>query len=126
MNNGFPIDWEFLRAATPSGGGSIAPEKHHPIDDEALLYDWSVGDLDAARHRRVLDHLASCSDCRKELACMIRVGALTFSWQADAGPADSEDEASSAGEARFFFRKARASLDDKSLKKQIERLGADE
>ena len=96
MYSGFPIDWEFLKTATPPDGGPIAPEKYHPIDDEDLLYDWSVGDLEATRHRRVLDHLARCSDCRKELACMLRVGALAFSWQADAGRADSKEDARSA------------------------------
>ena len=69
---------EILKAAMASGDNEIAPEEYHPIDDEGLLYDWSVGDLDAARHRRVLDHLAKCAYCREELACMIRVGAVVL------------------------------------------------
>ncbi len=50
----------------------------HPIDDEDLLLDWSAGDLPAERHEQLLDHLAACPACRREIAAMVRAGALVL------------------------------------------------
>jgi len=63
-------------AETPSRtGASLSP---HPIDDEDLLLDWSAGDLAPERHEQLLDHLAACPTCRREIAAMVRAGALVL------------------------------------------------
>lgn len=67
-----------FRAAFTSDAGTFDPEQYHPVDDDELLIEWSVGDLDERRHRAVLDHLAECSYCRRELADMIQAGALVL------------------------------------------------
>jgi len=56
----------------------IDPNQYHPIDDDELLIDWSVGDLDDAKHREIIDHLGECSYCRRELASMIEDGVLVL------------------------------------------------
>ena len=96
--NGSQVVREILKAAMASGDHEIAPEEYHPIDDEDLLYDWSVGDLDAARHRRVLDHLAKCAYCREELAYMIRVGALVLPHPEESRPQEEQDAAGDVDE----------------------------
>jgi tetratricopeptide (TPR) repeat protein len=48
------------------------------MDDEDLLLDWSAGDLPAERHEQLLDHLAACPACRREIAAMVRAGALVL------------------------------------------------
>ncbi len=55
-----------------------ALDSPHPIDDEDLLLDWSLGDLSPERHQQVLDHLAACPACRREIAAMVRAGVLSL------------------------------------------------
>jgi len=55
-----------------------ALDSPHPMDDEDLLLDWSAGDLPAERHEQLLDHLAACPACRREIAAMVRAGALVL------------------------------------------------
>ena len=68
-----------------------ADSTEHPIDDDALLIDWSVGDLSPERHAEFVRHLANCDYCRRELAAMIRAGALTPPSAAET-EVDVEDE----------------------------------
>jgi|GEM_PF-1706943 len=68
--------------ASPTGDGT--PE--HPRDDEDLLLDWSLGDLSPERHRQLLDHLAACPACRREIAAMVSAGALVLPDVDAAGP----------------------------------------
>ena len=81
-----------FRAAIASDVEAGDPGQDHPLDNDELLIDWSVGDLDATRHRAVLDHLAECSYCRRELADMIRAGALVLPEQMDEEDADNVAE----------------------------------
>lgn len=48
----------------------------HPADDDDLLLDWSLGALSAEKHRWLLEHLAACPACRREIAAMVRLGVL--------------------------------------------------
>lgn len=57
--------------------GSDAEEKHI-VDDEELLYRWTLGDLTDEERTRLLDHLAVCGDCRREVAAMLREGVLNL------------------------------------------------
>jgi len=83
---------EIFRAAMTSETGAADSAQDHPVDDDELLIDWSVGDLDATRHRAVLDHLAECSYCRRELADMIQAGALVLPEHEDTGDPDDVRE----------------------------------
>ena len=61
----------------------------HPIDDEELLLDWSLGDLSPERHQQLVDHLAACPACRQEIAAMVRLGILELHVAASFQDADS-------------------------------------
>ena len=69
---------EILRVALTQSAADIDATEYHPVDDDELLIEWSLGDLDTGRHQSVLQHLAECSYCRRELAAMCRAGAMTF------------------------------------------------
>ncbi len=64
---------EVFRRASAVDGGTDAK---HVADDEALMLDWSVGDLRPEQRAAILDHLADCPRCRREVAAMVRAGAL--------------------------------------------------
>ena len=57
----------------PSPSSSLAP---HPIDDEEVLVAWSLDELRPERHQDLLDHLAACPACRREITAMVRLGIL--------------------------------------------------
>jgi hypothetical protein len=48
----------------------------HPAGDDDLLLDWSLGNLSPKRQRQLLEHLAVCPACRREIAAMVRLGVL--------------------------------------------------
>lgn len=50
----------------------------HPIEDEDLLLRWTENQLSAEEHNGLLRHLANCSDCRQEIALMIKNNILEF------------------------------------------------
>ena len=50
--------------------------KRHIIEDDDLLLDWSVGALSQEKHEAIMDHLADCSSCRREIAKMVQAKAL--------------------------------------------------
>jgi tetratricopeptide (TPR) repeat protein len=63
----------------------------HPVDDEDLLLDWSLGDLGPDRHRQLVDHLAACPACRQEIAAMVRFGILELHVAAEHVAASFQD-----------------------------------
>jgi len=52
------------------------PDGPHFVDDDELLISWSLGEIDDQRQAELRGHMAGCSYCRKELAAMVRAGAL--------------------------------------------------
>jgi len=83
-----------FEAAVDSATAGPATSGRHPVDDDELLLDWSLGDLNQQQREAFVDHLAECSYCRRELAAMVRAGAIVlpevdeddFDADADAGP----------------------------------------
>ena len=63
--------------ASAADAGPI-PDGPHFVDDDEELISWSIGELTDQRHAAILEHMAECSYCRKEVAAMIRAGALTL------------------------------------------------
>ena len=53
-----------------------APDILHFVDDEDLLLRWVEADISPDEHRDMLDHMADCTECREEIAAMVRAGAL--------------------------------------------------
>lgn len=62
-----------------------ADDMSHPVNDDELLIRWSLDELDKTEHKQIVAHLAECPYCRRELAAMIKAGALTLPEPADAG-----------------------------------------
>lgn len=60
---------------TAANAGPI-PDGPHFVDDDEELISWSIGELADQRHAEILEHMSECSYCRKEVAAMIRAGAL--------------------------------------------------
>ncbi|MDR1963102.1 MAG: caspase family protein, partial [Planctomycetaceae bacterium] len=50
----------------------------HPIENEDLLLRWTESLLSVEEHNELLRHLANCSDCRQEIAMMIKNDILEF------------------------------------------------
>jgi len=48
----------------------------HFVEDEDLLLRWVEADISPDEHGAMLEHMADCSDCREEIAAMVRAGAL--------------------------------------------------
>jgi len=65
-----------LNAFKSAATGQETPDGPHVVDDDEQLISWSLGEIDARRQSELRDHLADCPYCRKELAAMIRAGAL--------------------------------------------------
>ena len=51
---------------------------HIAVDTE-LLSRWSTGDLTEDEHASLLDHLAECNACRREIARMMQIGEIHLS-----------------------------------------------
>ena len=64
---------ELFRAAADS---QPIPDGPHVVDDDELLTSWSLGLLSTSQHDRMLDHLAVCPRCRKELGELVREGII--------------------------------------------------
>lgn len=75
--NRFPPD-EMLHDIVAGAFESAVTDEEHPVDDEDLLARWMHESLSEREHEELLDHLARCSDCRTEIAEMVRHGILTF------------------------------------------------
>ncbi|MBM4091624.1 MAG: tetratricopeptide repeat protein [Planctomycetes bacterium] len=54
------------------------PREGHFTDDDELLTCLASGLLRPEEHRRLVEHLADCGECRRELAAMVRDGVLEF------------------------------------------------
>ena len=48
----------------------------HSVDDDELLISWSVGELDKDQHAALIEHMAECSYCRREVAAMVKAEVL--------------------------------------------------
>lgn len=84
-------DWlhRSLRAALDT---APPPESPHPVDQVDLLLDWCEGALSPDALAELHGHLARCPACRREVAAMIRAGALPLPGLAD----EASEEARSA------------------------------
>jgi len=82
-----------FKAAMTQAAVPVDPNQYHPIDDEELLIDWSVGDLDDVRYHEVIEHLSECSRCRHELASMIEDGVLVLPEQDEETEVDEQVQA---------------------------------
>jgi tetratricopeptide (TPR) repeat protein len=78
----------------------------HVSDDEELLLDWVVGDLSVQQHRSIVDHMADCPSCRREIAAMVQAGALVLP-EAESEEPPSIHEAPSAIVSSPVTRKSR-------------------
>lgn len=78
MTTGRPIDFAeiFARAANAPRHGQAMPSGSHVAADEELLLRWALGELTAAEEDSLRMHLADCARCRREVAAMVRAGAL--------------------------------------------------
>lgn len=56
----------------------VKATSEHFIDDDDLLLDWSIGDLAIEQHEAIIDHMADCPLCRREVAKMVQAGALVL------------------------------------------------
>jgi|GEM_PF-4637723 len=52
---------------------------YHYAEDLDFLDDLTLGDLTDEKRRSFVEHLASCSYCRSEIAAMVKAGVLDFS-----------------------------------------------
>ena len=71
----------FEVALAPNMGSVDDPspdDKTHPVNDEDLLIEWSLGQLEQDSHTEIIEHLANCPFCRRELVAMIRAGAIVL------------------------------------------------
>ena len=67
-----------LEIFTSAANAGPIPDGPHFVDDDEELISWSVGELTDQRHSAILEHMAECTYCRKEVAAMIRAGAITL------------------------------------------------
>ena len=91
---------ELFTAALESPSSALRPPPSaltspHPADDDDLLLDWSQGQLSSDQHRELIEHVAHCPSCRREIAAMVRVGALVLPAVADRHVAASFQDADS-------------------------------
>ena len=63
----------------------------HFVQDVDLLLDWTTGDLAESQHEEILDHMAACSSCRREVVRMHQAGALVFLGMEEEEPDVPED-----------------------------------
>lgn len=77
MNAGRSIDFAelFARAANSPPVAQEPRDSDHVVDEDLLLR-WSAGELGTAEEASLLGHLADCPQCRREVAAMVRIGAL--------------------------------------------------
>ena len=67
-----------LDYALNSPTGESGTMSGHVSDDEDLLLDWVAGDLSVEQHQSIVDHIADCPSCRREIAAMVQAGALVL------------------------------------------------
>jgi len=96
-----------FEAALDSATADLGNSGRHPVDDDELLLDWSLGDLDQQRREAFVDHLAECSSCRRELAAMVRAGAIVLP-EVDEDDFDADANAGPSAAARHDQPKSRA------------------
>jgi len=78
-----------LRAALADPPAAEGP---HVAEDEETLLRWVEGDLSSREHERIIDHMADCGPCRREIAAMIEAGALVLpEVEADAAEPDAAE-----------------------------------
>jgi hypothetical protein len=51
----------------------------HPVDNIELMDDWAFGGISEEEQNEIINHLANCHYCRREVSAMVREGVLTFS-----------------------------------------------
>jgi tetratricopeptide (TPR) repeat protein len=54
------------------------PKDGHVADDDELLACWSAGLLAPAEVRKLIDHMAICPQCRRDVAEMIKAGVIEY------------------------------------------------
>ena len=76
MNTSPEVEKLLQDAVQVASETTTPPPGPHPVDEEDLLLDWCEGELPPDALEALLEHLANCPPCRREVAAMIRAGAL--------------------------------------------------